>query len=611
MMKAFKLYIRSIKLWWNASGYVLGSVGINQAINAICPFIPVYFFALIINELSTNQNVEAISRLVIQLIILTTIFNGLKVFTLRLRNKYTNFQSLHILFTRQTTQKMFSLDYELAQSEQVKQMRNEIESAFRYMGLGHRSTVKSFGNLVFAFVSLITGIAFGIVSFSGDIVNFTSTSSFVFGGIIVLSVVLAVVFLVVVASKRSSMMSEVFAGMKSINRAGLYYFAHAYNIERHKDLRFYNQLDINKYYGNKANIFAKNSVFMNGVVNKYGIVNALQEFVSFIVMGGVYIATVYLAFDYGLNIGALTIIVNALMQCFNAVSIFVEAIITMVSNAEYLEKHFEFMDLENEMYQGSLTTEKRADRSYNISFENVKFTYPGEDKTVLDDISIELGIGKRIAIVGENGSGKTTFIKLLTRLYDVSEGVIKLNNIDIKKYKYSDYLDLFSVVFQDFNLISAPIGQNIASSSNINAEQIISCFKDVGFEERYKMMKDGLDTILYKEANSNGIDVSKGEEQKLAIARALYKDAPFIIMDEPTASLDAIAETEIYERMNEIITDKTAIYISHRLSSCKFCDEILVFHKGKIVQRGAHHELVNIEGKYQELWNAQAKYYSN
>lgn len=264
------------------------------------------------------------------------------------------------------------------------------------------------------------------------------------------------------------------------------------------------------------------------------------------------------------------------------------------------------------MYQGSLTTEKRSDRQYEVEFRNVSFKYPGAENWALRNVSMKFKVGSRLAIVGENGSGKTTFIKLLCRLYDPQEGEILLNGIDIRKYNYRDYMNIFSVVFQDFQLLSQPIGANVAGSSEYDRDRVLAALKDAGFEDRLQELPQGLDTYLYRDFAEDGINVSGGEAQKIAIARALYKDAPFIILDEPTAALDPIAEAEIYAKFNDIAGDKTAVYISHRLSSCKFCDEIAVFHEGGIIQQGTHEELVeNENGKYFELWHAQAQYYEH
>lgn len=216
-----------------------------------------------------------------------------------------------------------------------------------------------------------------------------------------------------------------------------------------------------------------------------------------------------------------------------------------------------------------------------------------------------------LTVVGMNGSGKTTFIKLLCRLYDPSEGKILLNGIDIRKYNYTEYRLLCSVVFQDFKLFALKLGETVASRTAYDSERVMDSLEKAGFAERLAKMQDGIETYLYKEYDRDGVNVSGGEAQKIAIARTLYKDAPFIILDEPTAALDPIAEAEIYSRFNEIAGDKTAIYISHRLSSCKFCDRIVVFHEGAVIQQGTHEALVADEsGKYYELWHAQAQYYT-
>lgn len=263
------------------------------------------------------------------------------------------------------------------------------------------------------------------------------------------------------------------------------------------------------------------------------------------------------------------------------------------------------------MSQGNLSPQKRSDRRYEIEFRDVSFQYPGSDNWALRHVNLKFHVGSRLAIVGENGSGKTTFIKLLCRLYDPQEGQILLNDVDIRKYRYDDYLRLFSVVFQDFQLIAQPLGANVAGSMAYDRDRARKALLDAGFGERLAAMEKGLDTMLYKVLSEDGVDISGGEAQKIAIARALYKDAPYIILDEPTAALDPIAEAEIYGKFDEIVGDKTAIYISHRLSSCKFCDEIAVFHAGNIVQRGSHDELVADEGgKYRRLWTAQAQYYT-
>lgn len=300
-------------------------------------------------------------------------------------------------------------------------------------------------------------------------------------------------------------------------------------------------------------------------------------------------------------LGWLTGNISSLFQFFGEVK----------ANEPFLKIYLDYFDIQNDMYQGSLAVEKRSDKRFDIAFKDVSFRYAGQERCALKNISLELKVGERLAVVGENGSGKTTFIKLLCRLYDPSEGEICMNDFNIRKYDYRQYLSLFSVVFQDYTLLSLPLGNNVSSAAawdSVKAERLL---EEAGFGERYEQLPRRLETPLYKDFDEDGVNLSGGEAQKVALARALYKDAPFIILDEPTAALDPIAEAEIYSKFDEIVGDKTAIYISHRLSSCRFCDKIVVFDRGEIVQVGTHAELLaDTCGKYYELWNAQAQYYT-
>jgi len=241
----------------------------------------------------------------------------------------------------------------------------------------------------------------------------------------------------------------------------------------------------------------------------------------------------------------------------------------------------------------------------------VSFQYPGSESYALRHLNLKLTAGRRLAVVGMNGSGKTTMIKLLCRLYDPTEGVITLNGVDIKQFNYQEYMNIFSVVFQDFRLFGFSLGENVAMSAEKDAARIAGCLERAGFGDRLTELPNGIETYLYKDYDISGVDISGGEAQKVALARALYKDAAFVVLDEPTAALDPISEFEIYSRFDDIVKDKTAVYISHRLSSCRFCQDIAVFNEGVLIQRGSHEELLADEkGKYYQLWHAQAQYYT-
>lgn len=360
-----------------------------------------------------------------------------------------------------------------------------------------------------------------------------------------------------------------------------------YHREIATDVRMYRQdkiCDIN----NKEN--RENSFGSKGIMAKYGrgpmgLYHAASSAVSVIFTGIVYAFVCLKAWAGAFGLGAVARYIASITKVSGGMSGLISALGDMRNNAAFLVPVFEFFDIPNNMYQGSLTVEKRRDRKYEVEFRNVSFKYPGNENYALRNVNIKFEIGRRLAVVGMNGSGKTTFIKLLCRLYDPTEGEILLNGIDIRKYNYAEYMMIFSIVFQDFQLFALKLGENVASKTAYDRGRVMDSLKKAGFAERLSELPDGIETYLYKDYDKNGVNISGGEAQKIAIARALYKDAPFIILDEPTAALDPIAEADIYSKFNDIAGDKTAIYISHRLSSCKFCDIIVVFHEGAISQR--------------------------
>lgn len=316
---------------------------------------------------------------------------------------------------------------------------------------------------------------------------------------------------------------------------------------------------------------------------------------------------------YGMiTIGQVTKYISAITLLQSQISVLFSLLININTQNLYLESYSELMAVKNQKYDGTLPVEKRLDNEYELEFRNVSFHYPNNDKMVLKNVSFRLKTGHKLAIVGANGAGKTTFIKLLCRLYDPTEGEILLNGIDIRKYNYDEYIRLFSVVFQDYKIFSFSVAENVAAGPEYDRERVIKSLQEAGIYERVQEMKSGIDSRLLKDqqdGDEEGIEISGGEKQKIALARALYRDAPMVILDEPTSALDPIAEQDIYTRFNEMVADKTAVFISHRMSSCRFCDEIAVFDGGRIVQNGTHEALVAEEGVYRRMWEAQAQYY--
>lgn len=390
------------------------------------------------------------------------------------------------------------------------------------------------------------------------------------------------------------------------------YGSGCYRYGNGKDVRIYNGYDIMKRW-----TFDKlqTKEFNDYTINRPAIGEAgsggIQAAMQVLAMIGAYGIVAFVALSGNMPVGSLILyagcLTNILCQTVSVVVGCCEVSLTARKQLGVLE----LLELSDEMYKGSLPMEKRSDNEYHIEFRNVSFRYPGSEEYALKSFSLELRVGERLAIVGRNGSGKTTMIKLLCRLYDPDEGEILVNGVNIKKFRHDEYSRLFSVVFQDFVLFSLMLAENIAADKEYDAEKVRRCLADTGFGERLaEIGEKGIQSYLYKDYTDEGIEVSGGEAQKLAIARAIYKEAPFVLLDEPTAALDPLSEAEVYSNFDKIAGDKTAIYISHRLSSCRFCDKIAVFDHGELVQTGSHEELLaDADGVYASLWNAQAKYY--
>lgn len=331
---------------------------------------------------------------------------------------------------------------------------------------------------------------------------------------------------------------------------------------------------------------------------------------SVLIAGSVYIFAGLRGYVGMITIGNVVTYSASITKITKAIYDLVNQIGWMKTEMPYAVDFHDYMKLEKRKHEGCIPVEKRRDDKFSVEFENVSFKYPGANEYVIKDLSLSFVIGTKLAIIGKNGSGKTTFIKLLGRLYDVTEGCIKVNGIDIRKYDYKEYCNLFAVVFQDFTVFDFPLGEVLACDNDVDEERAMDALHRAGLEERMSRLSDGLSTYVGKGFNENGISFSGGELQKIAIARAIYKDAPLVIMDEPTAALDPEAEAEVFEGFDKMVGRKTAIYISHRLASCKFCEDILVFDKGQVVQHGSHEVLEKQDGMYQKLWNAQAQYYA-
>lgn len=580
---------------------------------AITPYVTVFFSARVLTELATLRRAEILWRWVLAGVLCTGFAAVAKAALHRRCNTLLNdlYGRKEMLFVH----KIFRLDYSELDKQENHDLREQIKQNEQWSGWGLMHVPQLYSGAVTGLLGLLSGTALTVSLFTAPVPNSAGWLVVLNDPIFALVLAAGILIISILAGRLSARAMQCWGDFSEEATFGNRRFAHFGFLGRDKqraiDIRMNDQQRLVRAYWSGGSVFGVHGVFAKAARGKMGVYASLGVCITTLTTGMIYLFTCLKALGGAFDVGSCTQYIGAATAMVTNVFALTDMIGTLKANTPYLEKTFAFLDIPNSMYQGSLTTEKRSDRRYEVEFRDVSFRYPGSDIWALRHVNMKFKVGKRLAIVGENGSGKTTFIKLLCRLYDPQEGQILLNGIDIRKYRYDDYMGIFSVVFQDFQLICQPLGNNVAGSMEYDRDRAKKALIDAGFADRLAAMEKGLDTMLYKNLSEDGVEVSGGEAQKIAIARALYKDAPFIILDEPTAALDPIAEAEIYSKFDEIAGDKTAVYISHRLSSCKFCDEIAVFHEGAVVQQGSHAELLaDRGGKYYALWNAQAQYYT-
>lgn len=313
------------------------------------------------------------------------------------------------------------------------------------------------------------------------------------------------------------------------------------------------------------------------------------------------------------TIGEFSSLIQAALQFSNSLSTISGGYGIIEYTCSLMVKYMEFIEIAEQFEwknQEDLDTISDKVKEITIEFKNVSFKYPNTDLYVLKNINTVIHSGEHVSIVGENGAGKTTFVKLLCRMYDVTEGEILINGKNIQSIQINDYMKLLSVVFQDFRLLAFSVRDNITLGEEADDKELMQLCEMGGISEWIDSTDKKLDTVLYKMFDKTGVEPSGGEAQKIAIVRALYKNAPIVILDEPTAALDPISEYEIYQHFDGLVGGKTAVYISHRLSACRFCDRIIVFDSGRIVEDGTHQELTDREnGVYAKMYHTQANHY--
>ena len=329
-----------------------------------------------------------------------------------------------------------------------------------------------------------------------------------------------------------------------------------------------------------------------------------------VIQAAVYAWLILRVVNGNMSIGNFTLYLASSMTFFEYINNLLNAVSDLFAKSREYDDFRSFMDIDGGD-NNSGGKEMSVCNRYEFTFRNVSFKYPKAENYALNNVNLTLKAGERLAVVGLNGAGKSTFIKLLMRLYEPTEGEILLNGVNIKEYNKDSYYSIFSPAFQEVNLFAFPLFMNVSmlSEEQTDKQRAEQCIIASGLEEKLKELDKGIDTEMLKVIYDDGTDLSGGEKQKLALARALYKNAPVVVLDEPTAALDALAESKLYSDFDKLVGNKTAVYISHRLSSTQFCDKVAMFKDGGIVEYGTHSELMKMGGEYSNMFSVQAQYY--
>lgn len=580
-------------------------------LESIKPYIPIYFSALIIDELMSNRNPDVLLKYIISSIFVYLILGIISdYFGSMIKVKEKILMESHEIYLNRFSYKM---DYDQLENAEVTEQREKILGIMEAQEGGLVAIppyicdiTKNIFLIIIAF--LISYKIFMPVSNDKLLNNWASLPVLI---IFITIIILCVVLIIRNSKIQWNRSFDISMKGAEYNRYISYYLEEYLDDNKYaKDIRIFNQQEVVTNEMEKNGFWAWTNVFKEceNVERKYGGMNVI---IFSLITGIVYIFVWLRALVGVISIGDVIKHCVSISQMFLAFSNLSTTLTALSSNNMYLDMLYNYIDIPlKNNNKGKKIINDNKNNEYIFEFHNVSFKYPGSDKYALKELSMKFGLKEKLAIVGKNGSGKTTMVKLLCRLYEPTDGYITLNGVKISEYDYQDYANLFSVVFQDFKLFSLPVGQNVANNIIYDMDKVWDSLYKSGIKYRVEEFHAKLNTSLYKQFETNGVEISGGEEQKIAIARALYRDSPIFILDEPTASLDPESEYEIYSKMNEISKDKAVIFISHRLSSCCFSDRIAVFDNGKLVQLGTHKLLLNDKnGSYYKLWDAQAQYY--
>lgn len=548
-------------------------------------YVPMIFISQLTNPRSKTYFINQIIILIIVKFVLTSLSR------IANRREFVRRQAISEFISFEISKKAMDLAYYNIEDPHVLDLKEKAGAAISFGSL--HSLLFCLKDIIQG-LSTMVGTAIIIISFSPYLVGFSLLLS---------------ILIIMIDNKLSRYTQEFDQSIVDVNRRFSYYFSLMGGPTFQKEIRVYDMGDL---------IQTKTGIYLDHMMKRFNDkfsyeanANAVKIFLESIirVVSYSYVAMRTLSNSFGpqITFGEFSVIIGAnenFMKSFQ--TMFAETADFLI-NLKNLEPLYEFMNLEVDPEEEL----KEAGDFESLEFKNVSFTYPGSDRLILDDISFKINKGENISIVGINNAGKTTIVKLIFRFFELDKGEILYNGVNIKKYKKESLYKKISAVLQDFAIMPFTIKENILANKAYDNKKLNKILSDLDLTEKISSLDMGIETYLNKEIYDNATDLSLGQKQKLAIARCLYQNPDLIILDEPTASLDPLAEAKIYENFNQMTMGKTAIFISHRMSSSRFTDKILLLDEGKVKAFDSHKNLMKYDNIYSRLYNSQAKYYKN
>lgn len=581
---------------------------IKSIMKSILPFVTIIFSYLILDGLIDKIASSTIYLYAFLMIGLNFVIGIIIKICNYFTSKYGNVIEYKI--TKSLCDKSYTLDYSQAEDSETMSLVQKAREGSNSNG-GLQDLYTTFFDRVLA---TVLSIIYALILLSGLFIKGVTTSTDKLASIINNPASILLVFFVLIVATIASTLISAYVNKEN-------YKVMMANIELNRRYSYLYSICSNYQYGKDIRLFSMQKMIHSIMIHEKTSSNAawlrvVRLSIRMQILSNVFYKLLLLASYayvgikayYGLvSIGNVVSYVSAITLLGTSISTLLSGYLQTKQQTSYLKNYFTYLNLPSRMAYGEKVFN---DKDIEVEFKDVSFVYPKQEGETISNISFKINKGEKLALVGQNGAGKTTIIKLLCRLYEPTSGDIYINGTNIKEYTRESLYDIFSVVFQDFKLFSYSIKENIGCGTEADETKVLDSLEKAGIKERVERMEKGIDTIIYNKNEEKGVEISGGEAQKIALARALYKGSPLVILDEPTSALDPVSEADIYSHFKDMVKDKTSIFISHRMSSCKFCDRIIVLDKGMIEEVGTHDELVKNHGVYKKMWDAQAKYYN-